>query len=523
MTTHEVDVAILGGGLAGNLLARQLRRTLPGLRISMFEKATERSYKVGESTVEIASNYLNRRLGLSQYLYDQQLPKNGLRFFFDTPEKDGELEALSEMGSVALPYHPSFQIDRARIEADLLDFNRADGVDVHIGVQVRELTLGSGGDAHTFTVEDGSGAPATWRSRWVVDAAGRASLIARQKGLRVTEVEHPIGAVWGRFRNVRDIDDVGSDRFRARVRYTSRGLSTIHFCYPGYWIWFIPLGRGVISVGIVGAKAQIDRTVRTRQGFLDFVDQHRAAASLMIGAEIIDVGSYAQLAYGTTQFFSADRWGMTGEAAAFTDPFYSPGSDFIALENDYLSDLIRREFAGESASELAERTALYDQFMLFRHEAVMRLYRHLYSTIGSYELFSLKWDLDIASYYHLWVGPYMLDQHLDVELLRTQVKQKALALRALDNFSILFRKVENDLRERGEYHRINLGEFRDGLTALSDVERVGTARPANETLETIARTFNDVRQRALRIIDRNHRDEGRSIPLAAFMAARPLA
>jgi len=30
----DVDVAILGGGLAGNLLARQLTRTLPGLRIA---------------------------------------------------------------------------------------------------------------------------------------------------------------------------------------------------------------------------------------------------------------------------------------------------------------------------------------------------------------------------------------------------------------------------------------------------------------------------------------------------------
>ena len=65
------------------------------------------------------------------------------------------------------------------------------------------------------------------------------------------------------------------------------------------------------------------------------------------------IGSYAQLAYGTRQFFSADRWGMTCEAAAFTDPFYSPGSDFIALENDYLTDLIRRDVAGEIEERMA--------------------------------------------------------------------------------------------------------------------------------------------------------------------------
>jgi hypothetical protein len=194
------------------------------------------------------------------------------------------------------------------------------------------------------------------------------------------------------------------------------------------------------------------------------------------------------------------------------------------LENDYLSDLIGRDFAGERPAELSERAALYDQFMLFRHEAVMRLYRDLYSTIGSYELFSLKWDLDIASYYHLWVSPYMLDQHLDAEFLRSQLKQKALVLRALENFSMLFRKVERVLIERGEYHRLNLGEFRDGLTILSDVEKVGRPRPVGDVLETIGRTFNDVRARALAILGRDCGDtEARSMPLAAFMAPRPLA
>ena len=49
----QLDVAIVGGGLAGNLLARQLRRTAPELRIGLFERTTQRSYKVGEATVEI--------------------------------------------------------------------------------------------------------------------------------------------------------------------------------------------------------------------------------------------------------------------------------------------------------------------------------------------------------------------------------------------------------------------------------------------------------------------------------------
>ena len=86
------DVAIVGGGLAGNLLARQLRRRLPDLCVGLFERETATAYKVGEATVEITANYLTRKLGLTQYLYENQLPKNGLRYFFDTAERDAPLE-----------------------------------------------------------------------------------------------------------------------------------------------------------------------------------------------------------------------------------------------------------------------------------------------------------------------------------------------------------------------------------------------------------------------------------------------
>ena len=48
-------------------------------------------------TVELASNYFTRKLGLTSYLYERQLPKNGLRFFFDGPELDTPLEEMSEM------------------------------------------------------------------------------------------------------------------------------------------------------------------------------------------------------------------------------------------------------------------------------------------------------------------------------------------------------------------------------------------------------------------------------------------
>jgi flavin-dependent dehydrogenase len=521
MSPSQVDVAILGGGLAGNLLARQLRRTAPSLSVALFEKSTGTSYKVGESVVEIGSNYLTRRLGLTRYLYNHQLPKNGLRYFFDDPDCQTELHEMSEIGTVNLPFHPGFQIDRSRLEADLLTLNEQDGARVRRGARVGEIALGEGGAPHTFDVQDGE-RTTRWQARWLVDASGRSSLLARTHDLRVAEPTHRIGAVWGRFEGVADVDDLGPASFRERVRHTVRGLSTIHFWYPGYWIWFIPLRGGVVSVGLVGEPANREPAVRTAEGFRAFLMRHRAVSQLLEPAKLLDVGSYTQIAYATRRFFSHDRFALVGEAASAADPFYSPGTDFISLECDFLTDLVCRDTLGETESALRERCDLYDHFMQFRHEATLHLYRGLYGAMGSFELMCLKWDFDIGCYYNLWVQPYFRDEHLDAGFLRQQLRQRRFVLQALSGFSDLFRKAEEALRARGEYYRGNRGRFFHGLTNLDFMERTGLPRPRREILETTEELFNGVRARTLALLDDGAAREPR-LPLTAFLTGRPLA
>lgn len=520
---RKLDVAILGGGLAGQLLARQLRRTLPSLAVGVFDKATATSFKVGESFVELASNYLIRRQGLSRYLFEHHLPKNGLRYFFDDADRATELTAMSEIGPVHMPFHPGFQIDRARMEADLQAMNRRAGVQVENGVTVRAPILGEGGAAHTFETVRGTDVQ-RYSCRWLVDATGRASLLAHAKDLRVREEEHRIGAVWGRFADVVDVDELGPPAFRERVRHSSRRLSTMHFWYAGYWIWFIPLRGGLTSIGAVGDLRGPGAAARTAPGFRAFLDEHRAVASLLADARAVDVGSSAQIAYGTRRFFHADRWGLIGEAATAADPLYSPGSDFIALENDFLTDLIRRDVAGERADALAERTDLYDRFMKFRHEAVMLLYRGVYGVQGSYEIMRLKWDLDLGCYYNLWLAPYLLDAYLDADFLRQQLRQQRFVLQALRNFATLLRQLDHELRARGEYFRANAGRFSNGLERIDFVQEVGLPRSRREVLQRTAEIFNTVRGGALALLAATPPPTPvAALPLTSFMVERSLA
>ena len=519
----SLDVAIVGGGLAGNLLARQLRRCAPELSVGVFEQDTETSFKVGEATVEIASNYLVRRLGLSTYLYERQLPKNGLRYFFDTPERDCPLEQMSEVGSVSLPFHPAFQLDRAGLEADLQAMNLRDGVHLRTGARVEGLELGSDGGRHRFTVVEESGTREV-DARWLVDAGGRNGFLARRLGLRIDEEKHRIGSVWGRFEDVVDIDAFGPEAFRSRIRHTPRRLSTIHFWYRGYWVWFIPLRGGLTSVGLTGERVATSRELRTREGFLRFLEDHHAIATLLRGAKLIDLGSLARIAYSTKQYVSAgSRWGLSGEAATAADPLYSPGSDFIALENDFLADLITRDAAGEDAEALAERAALYDGYLQFRQRATMLLYEGLYDTLGSFELACAKWDLDIGLYYNLWVTAYLRDQHLDLAFLRSQLRLEPFVLRAMRNFGALFRRVATSLEDRGEYHRANAGRFYHGLTNIDFAERVGCERSEDEVMATTLDLFNRVRAQAAVLL--GTADSLAAVPpqpMSVFLGRRPV-
>jgi hypothetical protein len=175
---------------------------------------------------------------------------------------------------------------------------------------------------------------------------------------------------------------------------------------------------------------------------------------------------------------------------------------------------VAREQAGESEAELARRTELYDRFMAFRHEAVMRLYRGLYGLIGSYELMRLKWDFDIGSYHNLWVSPYMTDLLTDAAFLSRQLRQQRFVVGVMDNFRALFQRVEAKLGESGAYHRRNRGVFSYGLENIDFLPKIGLPRSREETLEQAARTFETVRRNALALLGE---EPGEPWPLQAFV------
>ena len=150
---QDYDVTILGGGLAGLTLARQLLMKHPNIRLAVIEKrrfpVSETTHKVGESTVEIGAHYFGEELKLKKHLTDQQLPKFGLRFFF----KDAwqSLSEGTEVGGSEFFAAPSYQVDRGRLENHLASEDAEMGATVIDGARVRQIALDSSDNGTTDT------------------------------------------------------------------------------------------------------------------------------------------------------------------------------------------------------------------------------------------------------------------------------------------------------------------------------------------------------------------------------------
>ncbi len=392
------DVLIAGGGLAGLTLALQLKAAMPDLDVRVVERRAEPApaavHKIGESSVEIGAHYFADTLSLREHLDAKHLRKFGFRFFFSEGERD--LHGVTELGASRFMSTPSWQIDRGVFENFLGDETIRRGARYDTGTIVRRIDLDRAG--HRVEVEK-DGVRETLVADWLIDASGRAGLLKRKLDL-AEENAHDANAVWFRLSERLEIDTwVDDPAWRARCSPSARWMSTNHLCGAGYWLWLIPLGSGAHSVGIVADAAMHPlKTMDSFEKAMTWIERHQPSVHAAIGRvltakpdAVMDFAYFKNFSYGCKQTFSSDRWALTGEAGWFLDPFYSPGSDYIAIGNTFITDLIRTERSGAS---IRTQTLFYGELFRSFYESTLTLYQDQYALFGNERVMPVKvlWD-----------------------------------------------------------------------------------------------------------------------------------
>ncbi|MDB5274816.1 MAG: monooxygenase FAD-binding protein [Chitinophagaceae bacterium] len=415
----QYDVVITGGGLAGLTLSLQLKKAKPDISILVLERressAEAAAHKVGESTVELGTHYLREVLDLKGYLEEHELPKHGLRFFFKTENKDDITERVELGPRERLPV-PSHQLDRGTLENYLAKLTQEKGTELILGARAKSVDLSPEG--HTLIYYNTDEEEFTVKAKWIADASGRGSFLKRKLGFS-KPMDHAVNAVWFRLKGVIDIDDWSDNqKWKTYLKSGLRYLSTVHFMDKGYWVWVIPLGSKNTSIGIVA-----DPAVHPFEDFnkydkaMEWLKKNEPLCHQKLSNpdDVLDFKILKHYAHHSERLYSADRWGVTGEAGAFLDPLYSPGTDFISMNNGWLSDLILRDLDGE---DIAFRAEIYEKTHLTMVDNWIPVYQNKYLLMGNTQIMVVKIFWDWAVYWSIPAVMYTNNALTDLRLVK---------------------------------------------------------------------------------------------------------
>jgi hypothetical protein len=209
--------------------------------------------------------------------------------------------------------------------------------------------------------------------------------------------------------------------------------------------------------------------------------------------------------------YSGKRWALTGEAGVFLDPFYSPGSDFIAISNTYVTELISKDRAGDPVGAYAK---FYEQMYFSFYESTLALYVDQYRIFGDPEVMPVKVIWDYTYYWGVLCQLFFQERLADLTMLGrlrpelqacrdlngamqkflrawSEVSGKANGPAMLDQaalpwFAELNRGLRDRLDDEGFRTRIRANARQIHALAAEIVERATAAHPGLDASELLA-------------------------------------
>lgn len=390
------DVAILGGGFAGSILARCL--AAEGARLLLLEKAVHPRFALGESTTPLANFALERlatRYGFADLhslaawgRWTRDLPhlrrglKRGFTFYRHSRDEAFRSGPRNEARAFFAASPDESIADthwlRADVDHHLLSAAREVGVEGHEGAEVVDLDFGRGVDV--TWVEKGV-RHRTSADR-VVDASGGAGLVSRRLGL-----DGPDPLPFRTRLLATHVEGLPSFLTEPHPTVSSAPYpeerAAVHHLLEDAWLYVLPFDgpspeQSVVSVGVV---QRLDRAAAMPGGdgsdveaaFRKALSRFPSLARQFQEARAVTPWMARHgIAFRRTQAAS-DRWLLLPGAYAFFDPLFSTGIAWSLLGVERARDVV----CG------AESPARYGRQLAREADQMARLVESAWLALGS--------------------------------------------------------------------------------------------------------------------------------------------
>lgn len=415
MTTARTtcQVAIVGSGFAGSLLARILARQ--GYDVALLERGRHPRFAIGESSTPLAALSLERlaaRYGLPDLhalaahgRWLAKLPalrrglKRGFTFYHHTPDRpfandSGNAARLLVAASPSDAIADSHWL-REDVDHYLVREAASAGVDYRDGVDVRSVTVRERG-TELRAVRDG--ADFVLHAGTVIDATGPAGLLRRQLGLRsaMARVRSRSALLFSHFDGVRLFADVARQEGAAMPGgpYPD-DWAAVHHCFEGGWMYQLRFDHGPVSAGFL-LDGRLVNGLGGASGLAR--SPERAWQALCrrfpsIGAQMAGAVPLRPIAFQPRIQHRMDRaagpgWVVLPHTFAFIDPLFSTGIAWSLLGVERLARTFETADARAAGRPAASDLARYEARLQDEATQIDRLIHGAYRALGDFELFA---------------------------------------------------------------------------------------------------------------------------------------
>ncbi|HTJ77812.1 MAG TPA: NAD(P)/FAD-dependent oxidoreductase [Rariglobus sp.] len=323
MIAYDYDVLVIGGGPAGSCAAWRTQHE--GLRTLVVEKEEFPRFRIGESLLP-HGNALLRETGVWPKIEKAGfIDKYGASFYLSNGL--AHKEVIFERALVP-GLEKTYQVERAKFDAILLDHAREAGAEVRTRATVRSVSVGHEG--HRVSLETATGIEEV-SARWVIDASGRDQFFPNELKRALDPDLFPKRvAIYSHFSGVR------------RASGLAAGHTVIVRLADG-WFWSIPIDAERTSVGLVTTVAAMrEAKMEPAELFRQTVAGSPKLKKMMQGSEPV-LGFHVTSDYTYfRQRLAAGRMVLVGDAGGFFDPIFSSGVYMAAYSAKLAAEMIVR-------------------------------------------------------------------------------------------------------------------------------------------------------------------------------------